>query len=176
MIKANSNRLASVTRNAVAHASYNALEQLTTRVTSAAGGPLGTLAYVYDLDGHLIVEADATTGATLREYLWLPANYNRLNLLGGSVGQAIGLASFTAAANDNASNSESVDLPLAIVDTVNTTPTLLMVHTDHLGRPIRLTDATKATVWQATYKPWGETQSISGTRANNLRFPGQLPV
>jgi RHS repeat-associated protein len=171
----NRNRLASVTRNAVAYASYsyNALEQLTTRVTSAPAGPLGTIAYIYDLDGHLIVEADAATGATLREYLWLPANDNRLNLLGGSVGQAIGLASFTAAANDNASNSEEVDLPLAIVDTVNTTPTLLMVHTDHLGRPIRLTDATKATVWQATYKPWGETQSISGTRSNNLRFPGQ---
>ncbi len=28
-------------------------------------------------------------------------------------------------------------------------------------------------MWQDTYKPWGEVQSISGTRTNNLRFPGQ---
>jgi RHS repeat-associated protein len=56
---------------------------------------------------------------------------------------------------------------------VNTTPVTYQVHTDHLGRPIRMTDAAKATVWQATWKPWGEAQSITGTAANNLRFPGQ---
>jgi RHS repeat-associated protein len=163
------NRLASVTRNAVVYATYvyNAFEQLTSRVTTAAGAPAGTVHYIYDLDGHLIVEADAATGATLREYIWLPSNDNHINAAGGTVGQSLGLG--TLAANDN----NSPDLPLAIVDTVNTTPTLLMVHSDHLGRPIRLTDSTKATVWQATYKPWGETQSISGTRTNNLRFPGQ---
>jgi RHS repeat-associated protein len=163
------NRLASVTRNTVAYATYgyNALEQLTTRTTSAAGGPVGTIAYVYDLDGHLIVEANSSTGATLREYIWLPANDNRMTTAGGRMGETLGLS--TLAANDNS----PVDLPLAIVDTVNTTPTLLMVHTDHLGRPTRLTDATKATVWQATYKPWGEVQSMSGTRTQNLRFPGQ---
>jgi RHS repeat-associated protein len=48
-----------------------------------------------------------------------------------------------------------------------------MVHADHLGRPTRMTDATKATVWQATWKPWGEVQTLSGTNSNNLRFPGQ---
>ena len=48
-----------------------------------------------------------------------------------------------------------------------------MVHSDHLGRPIRMTDATKATVFQAQYKPYGEVQSTSGTKALNLLFPGQ---
>ena len=72
-------------------------------------------------------------------------------------------------ANDNA----PTDLPLAVVDDVTTSPILLMVHTDHLGRPIRITDANKATVWAASYKPWGEPLSISGTRALDLRFPGQ---
>jgi RHS repeat-associated protein len=163
------NRLASVTRNGVAYATYtyNALEQLTSRTTSAAGGPVGTIHYVYDLDGHLIVEADAATGATLREYIWLPANDNHMTTAGGRMGESLDLSSL--AANDN----NPIDLPLAIVDTVNTTPTLLMVHSDHLGRPTRLTDATKATVWQASYKPWGEVQSMSGTRTQNLRFPGQ---
>lgn len=52
--------------------------------------------------------------------------------------------------------------------------TLYMVHSGHLARPIRITDATRATVWQATWGPWGEPQSISGTLALDLRFPGQL--
>lgn len=79
--KADINRLSSVTRNAVAYATYtyNALEQLTTRNTSAAGGPTGTVACVYDLEGHLLLETDATSGATLREYIWGPANDNHVN-------------------------------------------------------------------------------------------------
>jgi hypothetical protein len=28
------------------------------------------------MKGHLLVEVDATTGATLREYIWLPSNDN----------------------------------------------------------------------------------------------------
>jgi RHS repeat-associated protein len=141
------NRPISVTRNAVAYATYgyNALEQLVTRVTSAAGGPVGTIHYIYDLDGHLIAEADAITGATTREYIW-------------------------AAANDNT----PIDLPLAVIDGVNTaTPATLWVHTYHLGRPTRMTDSTKATVWQAAYKAWGEPTILTGTKLLNLRFPGQ---
>jgi RHS repeat-associated protein len=71
------------------------------------------------------------------------------------------------AANDNVP-----DLPLAVVN-VSATPVIYQVHSDHLGRPIRMTDGTRATVWQATWKPWGEPQSITGSQANNLRFPGQ---
>ena len=136
------NRLSSLTRNAVAYATYgyNALEQMVTRTTSATGGPVGQVAYVYDLDGHLIAEATASTGATTRDYIWL-------------------------AANDNT----PVDMPLAVAEAAS----LYMVHTDHLGRPIRMTDATKATVFQAIYKPYGEVYSTSGTKAQNLRFPGQ---
>ena len=62
-----------------------------------------------------------------------------------------------------------MDLPLAVAEAAS----LYMVHSDHLGRPIRMTDATKATVFQAIYKPYGEVQSTSGTKALNLRFPGQ---
>ncbi len=108
------------------------------------GRPTCQVAYIYDLDGHLIAEAMASTGVITRDYIWM-------------------------AANDNA----PVDLPLAVADISGTTSTLFMVHTDHLGRPIRMTDAAKATVWQATYKPFGEVQTTSGTKALNLRFPGQ---
>jgi RHS repeat-associated protein len=60
-----------------------------------------------------------------------------------------------------------------VVDIAGTTHTLLQVHTDHLGRPTRMTTAAKSTVWQASYKPWGEVQTITGTVIQNLRFPGQ---
>jgi RHS repeat-associated protein len=163
----NRNRLASVTRNGVAYATYvyNALEQMVSRNTSAAGGPVGTVHYIYDLDGHLIAEADGSAAAatTLREYIWLPANDNTPASGNDTYAEAMGLA-----ANDNA----APDLPLAVVN-VAATPTIFQVHTDHLGRPIRLTDAAKATVWQATYKPWGAVHATSGTQAQNLRFPGQ---
>jgi RHS repeat-associated protein len=136
------NRLAAVTRNTLAYAAYtyNALEQLTSRNTAAVGAPAGTVHYLYDQDGHLIAEANAATGATTRDYIWL-------------------------ASNDN----DPIDLPLAIAETT----TLTMVHADHLGRPTRMTDAAKSTVWQATWKPWGEIHSLSGTLPQNLRYPGQ---
>jgi len=133
------NRPITVTRNSVPYATYgyNALEQLVSRSTSAPGGPLGTVHYIHDLEGHIIAEADGATGATLREYIWLN------------------------------------DLPMGVVADVNTTPNLLVVHTDHLARPIRMTNSARATVWQATWTPWGQAQSLSGTQALNLRFPGQ---
>jgi RHS repeat-associated protein len=142
----NRNRLTGVTRNSASYATYgyNALEQLTTRTTTASGGPVGQVAYTYDLDGHLITEATAGTGVKTREYIWLPANDNN-----------------------------PVDLPLAVIDIVGTTATISTVHADHLGRPIRMTNTAKATVWAATWKPWGEVQALSGTSSNNLRYPGQ---
>ena len=138
------NRLSAVTRNTVSYATYgyNALEQLTTRTTTAAGGPVGQVAYTYDRDGHLITEATASSGVKTREYIWLPSNDN-----------------------------SPVDLPLAVIDVASNT--ISYVHADHLGRPIRMTSGAKTTVWQATWKPWGEVQTISGTNSNNLRFPGQ---
>lgn len=136
---------------------YNALDQMVLRSTSAAGGPKGTVHYIYGLDGALLAEADGATGATLREYIWLPADD----------------ASPTAD-NDNEEGVSPSPLPLALVTGVNTaTPGLLMVHADHLGRPIRLTDATRATVWTASYDPFGQPWQVTGTVEQNLRFPGQ---
>ncbi len=141
------NRPVSVTRNSVAYATYgyNALQQLATRSTTAAGEPTGQVAYIYDLSGHLIAEATASTGVVTRDYIWMASN----------------------------DNTTPTDLPLAVADISGTTSTVFMVHTDHLGRPIRMTDGAKSTVWQATYKPFGEVQTTSGTKALNVRFPGQ---
>ena len=83
-----------------------------------------------------IAEADGSTGATLREYIWLE------------------------------------DMPAMVVDNVNTaTPTTLFVHTDHLLRPIRLTDGARATVWQATWSPFGTAHAITGTAHSEPALP-----
>ena len=50
---------------------YNALEPPSSRSASAPGGPSGTVHYIHDLQGHVIAEADGSTGAITREYIWL---------------------------------------------------------------------------------------------------------
>jgi RHS repeat-associated protein len=136
---------------------FNALEQLVQRRTNAPGGPAGTVHYLSRLDGELLAEADAASGKTLRDYIWLPQDDIS-----------------PAADNDNEEGASAPPLPLALVTGASTTtPQLLMVHADHLGRPARLTDANRATVWAASYDPFGLPVSITGTAEQNLRFPGQ---
>ncbi len=132
------NRLASVTRNTVAYGTYvyNGLQQLASRTSTAAGAPIGAVHYIYDLDGHLIAEATGATGANLRDYIWQPSNDNHNDTYTDDL----------LAANDNA----AIDLPLAVAEAA----TIYNIHTDHLGRPIRMTNGLKATVWQAVWKPW----------------------
>ena len=142
------NRPVQVVRTGTASATssyvYNGLEQMVTRTTTAVGGPTGAVYYYYDLAGNLIGEGNAT--AIQREYIWLPQD-------AGDTGPSA--------------------LPLALVTAVTTTPVISMVHADHLNRPIRMTSSAKATVWSATWKPFGEPYALSGTIENNLRFPGQ---
>jgi RHS repeat-associated protein len=65
------------------------------------------------------------------------------------------------------------DLPLVVVTNVDTVPKIFYVHADQLNRPIKMTNAAQLVAWDAVYKPFGEGVSITGTQANNLRFPGQ---
>ncbi len=60
---------------------------------------------------------------------------------------------------------------VADVDTAS--PNTLFVHADHLDRPVRMTNAAQALVWDAVYKPYGEVQSITGSASLDARFPGQ---
>lgn len=122
---------------------YNGKSQLAKRVLTNLGPDNGTTEFVHDQNGNVIAEADAT-GQSLREYIWLP-----------EAGYA------------------GTDLPLATVDGVATTPVLYHVHTDHISRPVLMTDSSKAHVWTAIWGPFGQAHSITGTAANNLRFPGQ---
>jgi hypothetical protein len=62
------------------------------------------------------------------------------------------------------------DMPLAVVADIDTiTPKLWYVHADHLNRPARMTDASKAVVWNAYYWPYGEVRSITGSALRNAR-------
>jgi RHS repeat-associated protein len=65
-------------------------------------------------------------------------------------------------------------MPVAVIDGVNTaSPTTYYVHTDHLTRPVRMTDSGRTNVWNARWLPHGGAFSITGSAAQNLRFPGQ---
>ena len=65
------------------------------------------------------------------------------------------------------------DRPVAVVSDVATTPVLYHVHTDHLNRPIAMTDGAKLEVWRANYLPFGAVSSITGSASLDMRFPGQ---
>ena len=114
--------------------------------------PSGTIHSVYDRDGNLLMESNGLATGMMREYVWIPRT-QITPLMGARI---------------------RVARPIVVVDAVNTaSPTTWWVSTDHLNRPVRMTDAAKATVWQATWKPFGEPQSITGSATLDARFPGQ---
>jgi RHS repeat-associated protein len=67
------------------------------------------------------------------------------------------------------------DIPLAVVDKVATgSPVIYYVHSDHLGRPARMTAQNQAWVWDVIYSPFGETSYIwTNPGTIDIRFPGQ---
>ncbi len=142
------NRLSTVSfeGNLRATYTYNGASRLVTRVVINQGAHNGTTHFVHDLDGNIIAETDGSgaTG-TLREYIWVP-----------SIGYA------------------GTALPVANVDGVGTpSSTLYYVHTDHLSRPIVMTNSAKTQVWSAVWGAWGAPHGITGSLADDRRFPGQ---
>ncbi len=149
----NANRLKTVTvaGNLKATYTYDAAQHLAIRVLTNMT-PSGTIHTVYDRDGNLLMESNGLATGITREYVWLPETQ-----IAPTMGSQAG-----------------VPRPIAVVDAVNTaTPVTWWVSTDHLNRPVRMTDGLKATVWQATWKPFGEPQSITGSATLDARFPGQ---
>jgi RHS repeat-associated protein len=65
--------------------------------------------------------------------------------------------------------------PLARVDQNEGAPEqkLYYFHTDQIGTPLEMTDADGQIVWQATYKAWGEVETLTVNEVEqNLRFQG----
>jgi RHS repeat-associated protein len=61
--------------------------------------------------------------------------------------------------------------PIAVLDP--STATLSFLNDERLGTPQLATDSSQNIVWQATYDPFGQTPTLSGTITQNLRLPGQ---
>jgi CRISPR-associated endonuclease Cas3-HD len=130
---------------------YNGLEQLAIRTTTNMT-PSGTTHFIHDLMGNVIAETNGTAAGTVREYIWLTE---------AEIAPTFG------------SRARVDRRPLAVVNAVNTTPVTWFVHVDHLARPIKMTTATKASVWDAVWQPWGNVHTITGTAVLDARFPGQ---
>ena len=139
---------------------------------------------------HVIAEAAGLSGVTTREYVWLPnaqagdpgpmSPPMQAGLSSGKLGAAEG------GGDDPTSPAQLISLnqpqqanvisvtPLAVFWGVDTgSPVTYFVHADHLDRPIMMTDVSKNQVWNAIYKPSGETYSITGTATLDARLPGQ---
>jgi RHS repeat-associated protein len=106
--------------------------------------------------GNIIAETlgGGATGATgtVREYIWLYET---------EIAPTMG-------------SRTVVDRPLAVVEAVNTVaPVTYWVSVDHLNRPIKMTNAAKASVWDAVWQPFGGAHSITGSATLNARLPGQ---
>ena len=72
------------------------------------------------------------SGASVREYIWLPE----------------------AEIAPTMASRAQIDRPITTVDGISGgSPTLYYVHTDHLHRPVKMSDASKAFAWQAEYQP-----------------------
>ncbi len=65
------------------------------------------------------------------------------------------------------------DTPVAVIE-AGVTPTIHYIHTDHIGRPIALTDASGSFVNETTWVVFGNAWSVTGTVGVDLRFPGQM--
>jgi RHS repeat-associated protein len=110
----------------------------------------GKTHFLYNEENDVIAETSAATGASFREYIWLP-------------GEGIG----------------GGGKPIAVIDAANTaSPKIYWIATDHLDRPVLMTDTTRTIVWRAAYKPFGEVISLTGPAATDAnlgtqRFPGQ---
>jgi RHS repeat-associated protein len=179
-----SNRLASITPVAGAARSfgYDAMGNITNDTRGA--GPAMT--FDYDVEGRLAHAYQTATPAEGGTYTY----DSRWRLASRTMTHASPPSSTTVlyihdlddhiiAETDISGNTlrEYVwvgDTPLAVVDTVTTSPAIFYVHTDHLMRPLRMTDGSGAVAWEAAYEPFGAVASINAISSSiDLRFPGQ---
>lgn len=113
-------------------------------VRDLPGASIPKTHFIYDANGNLLAEHSGVDGAPLREVIWLPPQEQTQSAL------PIGWV-----------NAGAVGAPL------------YFAHADHLGRIHKLSDPARAVVWHGTFGPFGEPHLITGTLAQNLRFPGQ---
>lgn len=140
-------RLASVAHPGQGTTSY-AYDNAGQRVRKSSS--TGTVAFVYDLQGHLLGEYDAS-GNAIREYVWL---------------DELPVAVFTP---DPALGANAAAGP----------PLVYYVHADHLNTPRIVVDRNNVQRWRWLAEPFGTTAAETSPAGQaafifNLRFPGQF--
>ncbi|PBC18688.1 hypothetical protein CK226_33565 [Mesorhizobium sp. WSM4311] len=133
---------------------YNAAGQLAGATTNGAASG----AYVYDYQSRLVSRTISASSTTL----------HMVHDLDGNV-----IAEYDASGTLVTEYVSVNGRPLAMIDNTGATPALYYVLTDHLERPIMMTDESRNIVWQARYLPYGEVGTIIGSATLNQRFPGQ---
>ncbi len=130
---------------------YNQANEMAS--ASASGG---SASYAYDLLGRRIEKS--------------PSGGNTIVL------QYAGLSPSTLLAEDDrhGNAADYIYLNGVPISEVNPgTGALYYTHTDTLGTPQALTNGSGTAVWNATYKPFGNTQTTAGSVIQHLRLPGQ---
>ena len=135
------------------------------QLASVSNGPSptlspGTITSLYDAAGHRVSQQQPAVPGSRTDFLYDPAG----QLLAESDGTGVALREYVWLG----------ELPLAMVaDSVAGAPTY-WIHTDQLGTPQTLTDASATVVWDTTRGPFGEWLTITGAAVMPLRFPGQV--
>ena len=179
---ATSNLLASVVNAQATRAfSYDAAGNTVVDTGANAVG----MSFAYDVEGRLATAAQTGNPAVGGIYA-----YDALGRLASRLANAGNGQSTTLYIHDQqnhiivetdatgATQREYVwmdDLPIAVIDGVASgSPRIYFVHTDHLGRPAKMTDANQNLAWDVIYAPFGAVSAVATTPETlDLRFPGQ---
>ncbi len=135
---------------------WNQSNRLAQAVLYNYGTAVGTENYIYDGMGSLFSRSTVGPPVTAYQYQY------DLN------GQLL---------EEDTSNAAQADYiwlgsrPVGVYSA--TTGTLSYLHDDRLGTPVKATSSTQATVWSASYLPFGQA-TITGSIQQNLRYPGQI--
>jgi len=129
-------------------------------LTAAAYGSTARGAYAYDYLSRLVSRTITASSLTVHS----------VHDLNGNV-----IAEYNSATGALITEYLWLDeRPLAMIaDAGTASPKLYFVHTDHLERPLMMTDTARAIVWRASYLPYGEVRTLTGSATLNQRFPGQ---
>jgi RHS repeat-associated protein len=176
---ATSNRLSSISGGSSRSLSYQASGQASTdqrspvdawtyttdkagRMTEAKLNMVSQATFAYDGDELRIRKTKTSTGA-VTHYIY-DAQGQLIAEMDGATGNAIREYIWLGA------------LPIGYIDRLGASGAsrLFFVHADHLARPQKFTDSTRATVWDGVFAPFGEIHAITGSIVNVLMFPGQV--
>lgn len=182
---ASSNRLASVTPSGGSARSftYDAAGNI---LTDTRSGALG-MTFQYDVEGRLSKAYQTNASGNNATYAYDAANHLVSRTVTKTTAPLTKTTLYVHDINDHiiaetdasgATQREYIwlnDIPVAVVDNVASgSPVIYFVHTDHLGRPARMTAANWNWVWDVIYSPFGEASYIWTNPATmDIRFPGQ---